>query len=717
MRKLFSIAALVSSTALFGDQPVNFVDVTPGTPLAEFERTAPPIAQEAAMLHQQSLAAPITFDEVLLGPMMPRGLPGVAIFDYDRDGDLDIYVTNGPGSANALFRNKLSETGTATFTDVAQEAGVAASDQDSYGTCFGDIDNDGDHDLMVLGREEANLLFDNRGDGTFTQLTSSGVETDSYSSNSCTMGDFDNDGLIDIFVGNGFDQADSLAIGVIPYDLNQPNQLLRNHGDKTFEDISESSGILVNKGYPPGAQGISWAVASVDVDSDGDADIVVVDDQGGIPAARYGGQDRAYIHVFINDGHGFFTDKPIIQNAYSASEWMGVSAGDLDCNGTVDLFASSFGDYASAQFGSPYFKGASASRPFFGNGDGSFTDPGAPIDDGNGGYTTDNDSTSFGWGNAIFDADNDGDNDILYHGGLDAAGLAVVADNPGTLLVNQGNCSGHFKWDQNAITTDHLTRNVRAVAVGDVDGNGFPDIATVASLTTPPELPLEPMFTRYGDPLDDSAFVVNIMSPVNEPDEAPLFVWNGYENGLGNFKLELNSGNHNNHITVDVQGSAGVLPEGRVNRDGIGALISFTPYRKISKGGRYKSSYKTSFKTNGDYNFPKTSRQAVVAGSSHSSSHALRKTFGLANSTHGTLDILWPGGTKNRLYHARAGEHIIMPEIPCSYATHWSKRRDYQQCVSDNLYGLYLKGEIDIRFKRRLYRSAMRAYWQHRRRG
>jgi len=700
MKKLCSFAALLVSGSAFADQPVSFHDVTPGTPMAEFRKTPPVIAEEAEMLHQQSLIAPITFDEVILGPMMPRGLPGVAIFDYDRDGDLDMYVTNGPGSANALFHNELEETGVATFINVSESAGVQAIEQDSYGTCFGDIDNDGDHDLMVLGREEANILFDNLGDGTFAQLHSAVIDGNNLSSNSCSMGDFDNDGLIDIIVANGFDQADSLAIGAIPYDLNQPNQLLRNIGNKTFEDISHSSGILNNVGYPSGAHGISWAVASVDVDSDGDADIVILDDQGGILAARHGGEDRAYIHIFINDGSGHFIDQPLIQNAYSASEWMGVSTGDLDCNGTVDLFASSFGDYASAQLGAPYYKGGSASRAFFGNGDGSFNDSGAPIDDNNGGYTTNNESTAFGWGNAIFDADNDGDNDVLYHGGLDAAGLAVVADNPGILLVNEGACSGKLTWDPDAINTDHLTRNVRAVAVGDVDGNGFPDIATVSSLTTPPELPLEPMFTQYGDALDDSTYIVNIMSPVIGPAGDPGFVWNGYENGFGDFKLELNTGNENHHITVDVQGNAGLVDNGRVNRDGIGALISFTPgHNHHNRNAKHQGI---------------TSLQAVVAGSSHSSSHALRKTFGLGSARFGTLDILWPGGTKNRLYKVRAGEHIVMPEIPCNYEAKLNKKRDYTKCVSSTLNTLYREGHIDRKFKTRLYTSAMRAYNQHR---
>ena len=368
---------------------------------------------------------------------------------------------------------------------------------------------------------------------------------------------------------------------------------------------------------------------------------------------------------------------------------MGVSFGDLNCDGTVAMFASSFGDYAAIDIGGPYFKGASASRAFLGNGNGSFVDTGPPIADGNGGFTTNNLATAFGWGNAIFDADNDGDNDILYHGGLDAAALSVIADNPGVLLLNQGHCSGQFVQDQIAIQTDHLTRNVRGVAVGDLDGNGFPDIATAANFITPPQLPLLPMSTTYGDPLDSTAFIIPIMAPVNAPNEPPAFVWNGFENGPGDFKLELNSGNDNGHVTIDVQGSVGLLNSGMVNRDGIGALVSFTPHRG------------------------KTSLQAIVAGSSHSSNHALRKTFGLGSTNKGTLDVLWPGGSKNRLYNVRKYEHIVMPEVPCSYDADWPSKHSYRRCVSNALRSLSRQGVINHAMRARLYTSAIRAYREY----
>ncbi len=96
---------------------------------------------------------------VIGNSMKHHGAPGVAILDYDNDGDQDLYATNGQGASNSLYRNQLVETGQLTFVDVADQAGVAAADQDSTGVCYGDLDNDGDPDLLVLGHRSANLRF------------------------------------------------------------------------------------------------------------------------------------------------------------------------------------------------------------------------------------------------------------------------------------------------------------------------------------------------------------------------------------------------------------------------------------------------------------------------------------------------------------------------------------------------------------------------------
>jgi hypothetical protein len=88
----------------------------------------------------------------LATPAKPGGAPGVALLDYDNDGDVDIYVPNGPGQANSLFSNQLQESGQLSFVDVATSVGIDATAQDSTGVCYGDIDNDGDEDVYVVGR-------------------------------------------------------------------------------------------------------------------------------------------------------------------------------------------------------------------------------------------------------------------------------------------------------------------------------------------------------------------------------------------------------------------------------------------------------------------------------------------------------------------------------------------------------------------------------------
>ncbi len=673
---------LVCLPAARADSGPYFIDVSaqPGVGLTSYQRVGSQTVALVDALYQQSLVSPITLFDIAAAPQMPRGLPGAALLDYDRDGDLDIYVTNGAGAANSLFQSQLAQTGALGFIDVAASAGVAATSQDSFGTCFGDIDNDGDHDLLVLGRAEPNRLFENQGDGSFIELTGAGVGGGTLTSTSCSMGDIDNDGLLDIVVANAFDMIESFAIFVEPYAFNEPNLLFLNQGDNTFADVSDSSGIRVNGGYPAGEAGITWATTIADVNRDGNADIIFMDDQGAILPARVGGIDRGYIHVFLGDGAGQFVDHPIILDDLSASEWMGVDVADLDCDGKLDLFASSFGDYDNPIFGVPYIQGGSASRPFFGNGDGSFRD---------GVFEFGPQATPFGWGSAIVDYDNDGDNDIIYHGGLDAGNRFTLADNPGVILENQA-CSGVFTPDTSAITTDHIRRNNRGVAVGDVDRDGFIDVVTVANLKIPDNVELLQAPILYGEPFDSTALYSEVLEPINNDPSFPLLVWNGIVNELGDLKLELSTGNHNRSVRVRALGAVGLTPAASVNRDGIGAQLSFTPKRGH------------------------TAIQVITGGASHSSQHALERVFGLGQARKGTLEVLWPGGTRNRLYNLKAGTDVLMPEIPCSFDADWSSPHAYKQCVKGALADLIDAGAISHRQRGRLLSSAIRAYHDHR---
>lgn len=600
-------------------------------------------------------------------PLKSRGAPGVAIFDYDRDGDLDLYVTNGPGADNALYSSQLEETGQLSYIDVASGAGVAANTKDSNGTCFGDIDNDGDHDLLVLNFNEPHSLFENQGDGTFTDISAQSQIVALEGAMSCSMGDVDGDGLLDIAIANLSNIENLQAFGLDPINLNTPNQLYINAGNNTFIDVSTTSGIRELDAVPAGAATLSWAVAVVDYDLDGDQDIVFADDQAGFPGAVEGGVDRGYIQLLENDGNANFTAMAL----GTIGEWMGLSFGDLNCDGQMDIFGSNFGDYGLIPNGD-YSLGDSASRWFLGQGDGAFSDPevGRLV------------ATPFGWGTSVFDYDNDADGDIVFHGGMDLI-MTVDQTNAGVLLQNQ-NCSADFVRDTDALTVDHGLRNVQGAAVGDLNNDGFVDIVSVSSFDTSDTFPRVSYGVAYGSVFDADAVFVPAFSPISET----TFAWNGLIFPDGTLSVEINSADNGNRwAAVQVLGTIGIATDSVVNRDGIGAVVTFTP-----KHGT-------------------PSMQPVLGGSSYASQDSLTAHFGLGRANKGVVDVLWPGGVGNRLYNVRRGETVTFPEIPCSYDADWSSRGEYVSCLKGALLELVYADVLTWRESARFFWSGVRAYY------
>jgi enediyne biosynthesis protein E4 len=588
-----------------------------------------------------------SFGEVLTMPLLSRGAPAVVLLDYDGDGDEDIFVTNN--GSNSLYSNQFMETGRVEFVDRGSEAGLSSVDRDGTGACAGDIDNDGDTDLYVMSRMAPNVLYVNRGDGTFEDKTaSSGLGAGILGHMSCSFGDIDNDGYLDVVVGNTFDWTSQEAI-LDPFAFNHPNQLFHNNGDGTFTDISER--IQTHAGFPPGlenAAGLTWGIAMVDYDQDGDQDIIMMDDQGLTPPATAGGVDRGLIHLFQNDGTGHFTDMTVQAGLNHPGDWTGMTVADYNGDGSLDLFATNNGNWI------PIFAGLPPphdfnSRWYFGSASGAFTDPGVGAL-GN---------TPFGWAASSVDYDNDGYTDILYFGGLDP-NIFIDRSNPGTILRNDGN--GNFSFDP-ALAGSHLRRSDQAVAVGDLNNDGFVDVVTVSNIDIPAPLPIVPWPFDLGSPFDP----LNGFVPVWAPDGAGGFNYTGLTFPNGSLSVELSSGNSNRSIEVLTAGSKGLTPQGRVNRSGIGAVVRFTP-----RDG-------------------KPATLPVSGAMGHASQDSRRLTFGLGQKKTGVLEVLWPGGVRNRLYGVIAGERILFPEIPCGVDLPWE---GYLQCLSQSFSDLESAGQV-----------------------
>jgi hypothetical protein len=275
---------------------------------------------------------------------------GCALFDYDSDGDLDVYVVQGamldPGkkasealfplpekgsAGNRLFRNELVSSGKLRFTDVTDGSGA---DVNAYGmgVAVGDYDNDGRPDLYVTNFGE-NALLHNQGDGTFKDMTRATGTGDPRWSTGAAFFDYDRDGDLDLFVTNyvdftvGGNKVCHTGAGDVDYCTPRAypfmtDRLFRNEGNGTFADVSISSRAGSLKG--PGL-----GVAICDVNLDGWPDIFVSNDS----AANF---------LWINRKDGSFQEDALATGvAYAqdgiAKAGMGVAAGDFDNDGDEDI--------------------------------------------------------------------------------------------------------------------------------------------------------------------------------------------------------------------------------------------------------------------------------------------------------------------------------------------------------------------------------------------
>ena len=386
---------------------------------------------------------------------------GVAFYDYDNDGWLDIFLVNGrrlepspPGQepCSHLFKNNRD----GTFTDVTAKAGVGRYGW-GQGVCVGDYDNDGYEDLFVtyFGK---NILYHNNGNGTFTDVSEkAGVAGNGKRWNSgCAFLDYDRDGKLDLFVANYIDldlatapvpesgpcNYKGVLVACGPPGLNGgKNILFHNNGDGTFKDVSEASGILEANGT------YGLGVLTADFNNDGWPDIYVAN-------------DSTASALYQNKKNGTFEDIAMEAGCALSADGkpqagMGVSAGDYDLDGNLDIVKTNFaGDTPSLyhNLGGSNFE------------DTTFTA-------GLGKHTQ-----FLGWGCGFFDFDNDGWPDILIANGHvypEVEQLRTEAGYPQRKLLYRNLHNGKFE-DISFQAGSGISEPVasRGCAFGDFDNDG-----------------------------------------------------------------------------------------------------------------------------------------------------------------------------------------------------------------------------------------------------
>lgn len=692
--KLLFLTAVLTQCFFAFAQKYRFTDIAqmPETGLA-YRRAVSRTNAGFIRVLENSLNEPFPVELADDLPMSSFGQPGVAVGDFNEDGYDDIYVTNGPGRANSLFINQFPVTGKVQFRDEAKRAGVAARNQDSTGVCYGDLNNDGHLDIVVVSEFNRNQIFLSNGDGTYRRLpwVRATGDTELYPSAGCTLGDVNNDGWLDIVVANAVDRDTSQGCLNIPFDLNGPDQLFINNGPDedgvlTFKDTTFTSGINDHGGsIPPGRYTITWTAVLLDVNLDGNLDLVVANDQCSLPTVAQdpeNGTDRGAVRVLIGDGTGQFVSSalqprdPALNNRNPGGEgWMGLGFGDFNCDGVVDIFSNNAGDYHAAKLeqvgeGAPRgVPGRYSSRWWLGSGDGDYVD--ASLEE--------HGITVFGWGNIVFDYDNDGDQDIATGGSLDLSAFAG-SSNPNALYKNN-NCKAQFDFDHEALEPTGMLRNYQGMAMGDFNLDGYPDVVGVSGFRTRKEN--LSMIFNYSSPFDETAYFTDLLVP----GEGGL-VWTGNVVDEGDMMLQMNRETDPSKCWVSVQpvGMRGVIRGANVNRGALGSTLMVTP-----KG-------------------MKTVSAPIAAGESYGSQHSPRRNFGLGSACTGTVEIVWgQSGVRNRLYDVTNREVLTLPEIPCSYDGKFRSETRYRLCVRKAVKGLFKAGIVDKSFQRKLFKSAMRA--------
>ena len=498
---------------------------------------------------------------------------GVGFLDYDGDGDLDVYLVNGaalPGSdvvdtpTNQLFRNDGIESGW-SFTNVTEEAGVGDAGY-GMGCAVGDYDNDGDIDLYVTNYG-ANILYRNNGDSTFTDVTAQSGSGDNQWSSSAAFLDYDADGYLDLLSlsyvqftleTNKLCPGSDGVLGYCSPDIydGAHDVLYRNNRDGTFTDVSQLTGIY--------REGRGMGVVATDFDRDGDLDIYVANDE-------------MENFMYDNLGDGTFDEIGLLSGAAyneggEAEAGIGVDFADTDGDGLYDLLIGHYDDETSTLYrnmGGAIFSDETTT-----------TGIGPPS------------RLRVTFGVIFADLDNDTDPDAFVANGHVLDNVELGSDvakykQPNQIMENQAGRFGDVSGQ--AGPGLEIVKASRGLAAGDIDNDGDIDL-----------------------------LVGNVM------DTADLLI---------------NRSDVGNWLIVDLVGGTGRGEgEGWSNRDGIGARVS------VSAEGR-------------------TQEMDLHSAASYQSANDLRVHFGLGNAAMCDIEVVWPSGRVSRKPNVAANQQLVIDEL------------------------------------------------------
>lgn len=248
------------------------------------------------------------------------------------------------------------------------------------------------------------------------------------------------------------------------------------------------------------------------------------------------------------------------------------------------------------------------------------------------------------------------------------------SDNPNVVYRNDGECSGRFSYDFQALPATGTTRSYQGLALGDFNLDGYPDLVAAAGYITKPSQRVR--YANFSSPLDNTAFFTPLLSA--GPDG---WTWTGNTLEEGDMMVAMNRPRQRRcFVSVLPVGTAGLLENGKTNRGALGAIV------RVKVGGG-------------------TVTAPVCSGDSFGSQHSARRNFGLGRTCKGVVQVVWPDGLVAEI-NVAGKELITVPEVPCDVKADWTTEREFRKCVADALQTLVRKRILTARMSMRI-RQAM----------